>query len=63
MLVEVNTTTTTRSVRSIVREGEDDPNGDGYMLRLLPARTTRIAGDARLSTGAGCLHRIGRPSH
>jgi hypothetical protein len=51
MLLEVNTTSLEREVRSIRRAGEADPDGDGYVLRVVAANTLRIAGIGQLAVG------------
>ncbi|MFM7075636.1 MAG: hypothetical protein ACKO3G_06135 [Planctomycetaceae bacterium] len=51
MLLEVNTSPVVRQVRSIRRAGEDDPDGDGYVRRDVPANVLRLGGNGRLEVG------------
>jgi len=51
ILLEVNTSAVERQVRSVRRAGEDDSDGDGFVLRTVAADTLRLAGDGRLDVG------------
>jgi hypothetical protein len=51
MLIEVNTSPVERQVRSFRRPGEEDGDGDGYVLRGVVPDTIRIAGSGQLVVG------------
>ena len=58
MLLEVNTSPIERPVRSMQRRGESDPDGDGYVLRSVPARTARLSGNGQIAAGGVVLNGV-----